>query len=242
MNPKSLITLTSLVFILVISSAFLPMAEEEQQMKDEAMAEQQMKDEAMAEQQKQLEAWRNICRTQKRRFAFDIVMPSVKHLVAPESRILFITRTGGCKKAMVICSEAAERNTGVIVKEHERLMRHLDKMKSVIQYGYLPFESIKTLIHDLAIVKFENKITRLNRNNVVEQAFGRYNINCIEDVVNEIANVGPHFKHVLSAIRPISIPVIGKKPSKGKEKTHHGGGAVIGEDHIIQLVGKMKIT
>ncbi|KAL6502637.1 hypothetical protein OROHE_024290 [Orobanche hederae] len=213
-----------------------------------AEEKEQMKDEAMAEQQKQLETWRNICRTQKRRFAFDIVMPSVKHLVAPESRILFITPTGGEDKRMsrkrrqwLYVLRLQKVNTGVIVKEHERLMRHLDKMKSVIHYGYLPFESIKTLIHDLAIVKFENKITRLNRNNVVEQAFGRYNINCIEDVVNEIANVGPHFKHVLSAIRPISIPVIGKKPSKGK-KTRHGGGAVIGEDHIIQLVGKMKIT
>lgn len=55
------------------------------------------------------------------------------------------------------------------------------------------------------------------------QALGKYNIICIEDIVNEIAKVGPHFKEVMSCLWPFKL----NKPEgalHGKKKLHKDGG------------------
>ncbi|KAM3232741.1 hypothetical protein P3L10_018100 [Capsicum annuum] len=71
------------------------------------------------------------------------------------------------------------------------------------------------------------------------QTLGQYGIICIEDVVREIASVGPHFKEVTSFLCPFVLT----KPDealRGKKRRYNDGGYSRNrEDHINELISKM---
>lgn len=72
------------------------------------------------------------------------------------------------------------------------------------------------------------------------QEFWKYGILCIEDVVNEIATVDPHFKEVTGSLCLFSL----NRPENalhGKKKLYeHGGDGGNHKDHINELISKMK--
>lgn len=74
---------------------------------------------------------------------------------------------------------------------------------------------------------------------LISQALGKHGILCIEDIVHEIANVGPHFKEVTSFLWPLML----NKPEGGlkglKKVFKEGGEAGNREDHINELIDKM---
>lgn len=71
------------------------------------------------------------------------------------------------------------------------------------------------------------------------QALGKYGILCIEDIVHEIANVGPHFKEVTTFLGPFIL----NKPEgvlRGSKTVYkEGGDAGNREDQINELISKM---
>ncbi|GAA0166692.1 hypothetical protein LIER_21792 [Lithospermum erythrorhizon] len=162
----------------------------------------------------------------------------------PKSKLILIVRTGGedksmcrSKRKLLYSLRLRKLNTGVLVKADETIMLNLRKLEPFVKYGYPPLETVKTLICNTAAVKIGKRITLLEgNNNVVEEVFGRYNIFCIQDVVNEIANVGPHFNNVATTIVPFLI-----NREEGKKK-RHGRLAGNREDHIALLISKIKIT
>lgn len=62
---------------------------------------------------------------------------------------------------------------------------------------------------------------------------------CIEDLVHEIANVGPHFKKVINFLGPFLL----SKPEGGflgkKQRFKDGGESGNREDQINDLISKM---
>lgn len=68
---------------------------------------------------------------------------------------------------------------------------------------------------------------------------GQYGIICIEDIVNEIANVGKHFKEVTNFLCPFKL----NKPEKalhGKKKGYSDGGDSGNRGiQINELISKM---
>lgn len=68
---------------------------------------------------------------------------------------------------------------------------------------------------------------------------GQYGIICIEDIVNEIANVGKHFKEVTSFLCPFKL----NKPDKalqGTKKRYSDGGDTGNRGaEINELISKM---
>ncbi|XP_020978881.1 60S ribosomal protein L7-3-like [Arachis ipaensis] len=82
------------------------------------------------------------------------------------------------------------------------------------------------------------KVT-LTDNNIIEQELGKYGIVCIEDMVHQIYNVGPHFKEVIRLMWPFELnkPVGGLTGSKTLFKD--GGDSGNREDLINELVSKM---
>lgn len=72
------------------------------------------------------------------------------------------------------------------------------------------------------------------------QTLGKYGIICIEDIIHEIANVGPHFKEVVLFMGPLML----SKPEDGllrgkKQPYREGGDAGNREDEINDLISKM---
>lgn len=71
------------------------------------------------------------------------------------------------------------------------------------------------------------------------QALGKHGIMCIDDIVHEIATIGPHFKEVTSFLWPFAL----NKPEggfKGKKKLYKDGGDTGNRgDKINELISKM---
>lgn len=72
------------------------------------------------------------------------------------------------------------------------------------------------------------------------QELGKYGILCIEDIVHEIASVGPHFKEVANFLYPFKL----NQPAEGglqgtKTLYKHGGDTGNRDDQINELISKM---
>ncbi|KAF2321513.1 hypothetical protein GH714_000200 [Hevea brasiliensis] len=72
-----------------------------------------------------------------------------------------------------------------------------------------------------------------------DKALGKHGILCLEDIVHEIANVGPHFKEITNFLGPFAL----SKPKgglQGKRASYKDGGDTGNrEDEINDLIDKM---
>ncbi|KAL2539368.1 60S ribosomal protein L7-1 [Abeliophyllum distichum] len=166
-------------------------------------------------------------------------------LVTPKSKLLFVVRIGGKqdmhpKTRKVLYSLRLRKIfSGVFVKENEAIMEHLQKVEPYVTYGYPNLKSVKDLIYKKGVAKINKERVPLTDNNVIEQALGEHGIICIEDIVNEITSVGPHFKEVAKILRPFNL----NKPEKAlqgkKRRFKDGGDSGNREDQINELISKM---
>ncbi|XP_052173865.1 60S ribosomal protein L7-1-like [Diospyros lotus] len=169
-----------------------------------------------------------------------------KHaLLTPESKLLFILRIGGktdmhMKTRKILYSLGLRKIfSGVFVKANERMMGILQSVEPYVTYGYPNLKNVRDLIYKKGLAKVNRQIVPLTDNNIIEQTLGKYGILCMEDIVNEIATVGPHFKEVTRFLCPFKL----NKPDKalhGKKKPYKDGGdAGNREDQINELISKM---
>ena len=59
-------------------------------------------------------------------------------------------------------------------------------------------QTVRDIIFKRSVVKVGDQRIGLTDNRVVEKALGDYDIICIEDIVNEIYTLGPHFTEVFN--------------------------------------------
>lgn len=166
-------------------------------------------------------------------------------LSTPESKLLFIIRIQGKsdmhpKTRKLLYSLRLRRMfSGVFVKANERILEILQKIEPYVTYGYPNLKSMNDLIFKKGLAKVDKQVIPLTDNNMIEQALGQHGIICIEDIVNEVARVGPHFKEVTSFLCPFTL----NKPEKalqGKKKLYKfGGDSGNREDNINELISKM---
>ncbi|XP_059642074.1 large ribosomal subunit protein uL30z-like [Cornus florida] len=169
----------------------------------------------------------------------------LRSLVTPESKLLFIIRIRGKndmhpKTRKLLYSLRLRRIfNGVFVKANERVIEILQKVEPFVTYGYPNLKNVKDLIYKKGVVKIDRQRVPLTDNNIIEQALGKHGIICIEGIINEIANVGPHFKDISSCLCPFML----NKPEKalqGKKRVFKDGGDTGNrEDRINELMGKM---
>ncbi|KAK9280738.1 hypothetical protein L1049_003626 [Liquidambar formosana] len=165
--------------------------------------------------------------------------------VTPESKLLFIIRIQGKneihpKTRKILKSLGLWRiYSGIFVKANERMMEMLQRVEPYITYGYPNLKNVRELIYKKGYAKIDRQRVPLTENNIIEGALGKHGIICIEDIVNEIANVGPHFKEVTNFLWPLTL----SKPEEGlqgKKKLYKDGGDTGNrKDHINELISKM---
>ncbi|XLS57910.1 hypothetical protein HN51_007665 [Arachis hypogaea] len=129
--------------------------------------------------------------------------------------------------------------SAVFLKPSDGVLAKLQRVEPFVTYGYPNLKSIKELIYKKGHMKIEKRKVPLTDNNIIEQELGKYGIVCIEDMVHQIYNVGPHFKEVIRLMWPFELnkPVGGLTGSKTLFKD--GGDSGNREDLINELVSKM---
>lgn len=162
-----------------------------------------------------------------------------------ESQLLFIIRIGGKNdmhpktRKFLYSLRLRKLFNGVFVKANEGIMEILQKVEPYVTYGYPNVKSVKDLIYKKGVIKLGKERVPLTDNNIIEKELGQYNIICIEDIVHEIANVGPHFKEVTRFLCPFTLNNPEKALHGKKKRFEDGGDSGNRGDQINELLNKM---
>ncbi|XP_047941149.1 60S ribosomal protein L7-1 [Salvia hispanica] len=165
--------------------------------------------------------------------------------VTPESNLLFVIRIRGKNdmhpktRKILYSLKLRKIRTGVFVKASAGMMEMLQKVEPYVTYGYPNVKSVKDLIYKKGVVRVGKERIPLTDNNIVEQELGKHSIICIEDIVNEIVAVGPHFKSVTSFLCPFVLNNPEKVLQGKKKRFEDGGDSGNRKDKINELISKI---
>jgi len=81
----------------------------------------------------------------------------------------------------------------------------LRRVEPYITFGYPSRETIRKLVLKRGYGKLNKQRIPLTNNSIIEQALGKQGIVCVEDLINEIYTVGPHFKEANNFLWPFKL-------------------------------------
>ncbi|KAF9621168.1 hypothetical protein IFM89_016662 [Coptis chinensis] len=165
--------------------------------------------------------------------------------VPPEAKLLFIIRIRGINamdpktKSILQLLRLRQIFNGVFLKVNKATVNMLRRVEPYVTFGYPNLKSVRELIYKRGYGKLNKQRIGLTDNSIVEQGLGKYGIICVEDLIHEIMNVGPHFREANNFLWPFQLSA----PSGGmKKKRNHyveGGDAGNREDYINELIRRM---
>ncbi|KAL8143000.1 hypothetical protein V2J09_016032 [Rumex salicifolius] len=130
--------------------------------------------------------------------------------------------------------------SGVFLRASAENLAVLQKVEPFVTYGYPDLQNVRALIQKKGSLKIDKEKVPLNDNNIIEQALGKYDILCLEDIINEIYTVGPKFKEVASALWPFTLISPEDDVLQGKKNPFNKGGDTGNrEDRINELLTKI---
>ncbi|KAI4326256.1 hypothetical protein MLD38_031587 [Melastoma candidum] len=173
------------------------------------------------------------------------VIRSKPSLLSSDSRLIFVVRIQGKTdmhpKTVKILYKLRLRRvfTGTFLRANEVVMEMLKKVEPYVTYGCPNLNNVRELILKKGFARIEGERVPLTDNIIIEQQLGKLGVVCLEDMVHEIANVGPHFKEVASFLWPFSLT----KPAGGIRRTKltYKDGGETGDrgEQINELISKM---
>ncbi|KAL9256531.1 Large ribosomal subunit protein uL30z-like protein [Drosera capensis] len=129
--------------------------------------------------------------------------------------------------------------TGVFLEANKGNLAKLQRVEPYVTYGYPNFKNVRDLIFKKGIARINQEKVPLTNNLIIEQELGKYDIISIEDIVHQIASVGPHFKEVTKFLCPFNL----SKPTSGiqgiKNRFKDGGDSGNREEKLNELINKM---
>jgi 60S ribosomal protein uL30 len=165
--------------------------------------------------------------------------------VPAEPKLAFVMRIRGINqvapkvKKVLQLFRLRQINNGVFIKLNKATINMLRICEPYITWGTPNIKSIREMIYKRGFIKVDGKRTPITSNDLVEETLGRHGIICVEDMIHEIATVGPNFKYVSNCLWPVKL----NTPTGGwRKKTNHfveGGDFGCREDKINALLRKM---
>ena len=163
----------------------------------------------------------------------------------PEAKVAFVIRIKGINHIrpqvtkILRLLRLRQLNNGVFVKVNKATMNMLKKIEPYVVYGYPNRKTISELIYKRGFGKINHSRIPLTDNTIIEQNLGKFGINCIEDLIEEIYQVGPHFKEANSFLWTFKM----NNPKGGWHNKNHsfinGGDWGNREEEINKLVRRM---
>ena len=124
--------------------------------------------------------------------------------MAPEAKVAFVLRIKGINhirpqvKKILRLFRLRQLNNAVFIKVNKATMNMLKRIEPYVVYGYPNRKTISDLIYKRGYAKINHARIPLSDNTIIEQSLGKFGITCIEDLIEEIYQVGPHFKEANS--------------------------------------------
>jgi len=166
--------------------------------------------------------------------------------LAAEPKLAFVIRIRGINnvspkvKKILQLLRLRQVHNGVFVKLNKATRNMLLLVEPYITYGTPNMKTIREVVYKRGYGKVDKQRIPLTNNAIISKTLGQFNIICIEDLIHEIATVGPHFKEANNFLWPIklSAPLGGFTRFK---KIHFSEGGDHGnrEEEINKLVRRM---
>lgn len=96
-------------------------------------------------------------------------------------------------------------HNGTFVRINKASTNMIRKVEPYVTFGYPSRETIRKLILKRGFGKVNKQRIPLSSNTIVEESLGKHGIITVEDLVNEIYTVGPHFKEANSFLWPFKL-------------------------------------
>jgi large subunit ribosomal protein L7e len=167
--------------------------------------------------------------------------------VPAEPKVALIIRIRGiigvspkAKKVMQLF-RLRQLHNATFVRLNEATIRMLRLIEPYVTYGYPSLATIRHLVYKRGFGKINKQRLPISDNAVIEEALGKFGINCTADLIHEIFTVGPHFKQANNFLWPFKL----SSPKGGfsrKTKLLHfmeGGESGARAEEINKLVKKM---
>ncbi|KAL0080634.1 ribosomal protein L30, ferredoxin-like fold domain-containing protein [Phycomyces blakesleeanus] len=166
--------------------------------------------------------------------------------VPAQPKLVFVVRIRGINniapkpRKVLQLLRLLQINNGVFVKLNKATSEMLQLVQPYVAYGYPNQKTIRELIYKRGYAKSDKQRIPIHDNSVIEKGLGKFNIVCVEDLINEIATVGPHFKEASNFLWPFKL----SNPNKlwhARKFLHfvEGGDAGDRENFINKLVQSM---
>jgi len=170
---------------------------------------------------------------------------SGNYFINPESKILFVVRIRGINaispqsKKILQLLRLRQIHNGSFIKVNKAAITMLRLVEPYVTYGEPNLKTISDLIYKRGYGKINKQRIPLTNNKIIAENLGQHGIICIEDLVHEIATVGPHFKEANNFLWPfkLSSPLGGYR-QKGISFTE-GGDYGNREEEINKFVRSM---
>jgi large subunit ribosomal protein L7e len=166
--------------------------------------------------------------------------------VEEEAKLAFVIRIKGINKIapkprkILKLLRLIQINNGVFVRLTKATMAMLKVVEPYIAYGTPNLKSVRELIYKRGHGKINGQRIALTDNKLIEASLGKYDIICMEDLVNQIYTVGKNFKEANNFLWPFQLSC----PNGGmhKRKALHfieGGDHGDREEFINKMIREM---
>lgn len=142
--------------------------------------------------------------------------------VEPEAKVAFVVRIKGINKVPPKARKALQLlrlrqlYNGVFVKINNATRNQLRQVTPFVTFGQLNVQTVRKLIMKRGCAKYKNQRLKIN-NDLIEEVLGKHGIICVEDVVNQIATAGPHFRDTANFLWPFQLSA----PKGGMRRIAH---------------------
>lgn len=165
--------------------------------------------------------------------------------VPAEAKVFLVIRTKGInavspkERTILQLFRLRQIHNAVFVRRNKATENLLRKIEPYISYGYPSRSTISKLIYKRGFGKVNRQRIPLSSNFIIEDSLKKHNIVCIEDLINEIATCGPHFKEANNFLWPFKLnPTRGGQVDKRRAYLNNG---LFGnrEEFINEFAGRM---
>ncbi|KAI8330716.1 ribosomal protein L30, ferredoxin-like fold domain-containing protein [Chlamydoabsidia padenii] len=161
------------------------------------------------------------------------------YFVEAQPKLVFVVRIRGINniapkpRKVLQLLRLLQINNGVFVRLNKATAEMLQLVEPYVTYGEPNLKTIRELIYKRGHAKVNKQRIPLNDNAIIEKALGKYNIICVEDLIHEIATVGPHFREANNFLWPFKLSNPNNMWPKRKFNHFIQGGAAGDREHFI---------
>lgn len=165
--------------------------------------------------------------------------------VPQEAKVFFVVRVLGTYgvapkvRKILALLRLLQINNGTFLRVNKATVNMLVRVAPYITWGAPTVQTISNLIYKRGYARVHAQRIPITDNTLIAKELGAFDIKCVEDVINQIATCGKHFKRVNTWLNVFKL----NTPTGGwvakKINYVEGGDAGFRGDSINTLVAKM---